>query len=115
MIRILVVLSLLTFGAREPAVACWTDPSEVPYGGATTLYAVNLPADGWSVTTFPYPIGTSRTDPSFTLPVPNVTADTTWYVWRRGHGKSLLRAGPQFNDYHVICIASVHVTEGAIR
>jgi hypothetical protein len=70
------------------------------------LYATGLPIGvEFSITSEPYPTG-----------VHLVTQDGTWsgptwataaYFWTRGHGPSLIKAGPQLNDYSVkaVCFA----------
>lgn len=82
---------------------CWftTDP--------LTFHAINLPTnDAFSITSDPYPTGTGTwsVDGTYTVVVA-ATPPLTFYVWRRGGGVNLLKAGKQLNDYHVIAICSI--------
>ncbi len=68
------------------------------------LYATGLPTTyPFAVTLEPYPVGTTQwsVDGTYAGPV----SFTTAYFWVRGHGPSLIKAGAQLSDYHVICIA----------
>jgi hypothetical protein len=67
------------------------------------LYAVNLPIDeplAFTNTLYPSGVGWRTQDGTATFPV----SVSPVYIWQRGGGKSLLKAGPQLNDYHVIAV-----------
>ena len=82
--------------ARPADVECWFADGY--------LYATGLPTTyPFAVTSEPYPVGTTPWSVDGTFRVQ--TSITTAYFWVRGHGPSLIKAGPQLNDYHVICIA----------
>lgn len=89
---LLVLLYGYAHGARTQA-ACW-------FAGGW-LYATGLPTTyPYSVTSSPYPIGTTQwsTDGTYAGP----TWVTAAYFWVRGHGPSLIKPGRQLNDYHLI-------------
>ena len=97
-IRALALIALLLWAppvAGKGEAACWFE--------AGTLYAQGLPTTypfAWTPT--PYPVGTTllTTDGTYSIQ----TSATSAYFWVRGHGPSLIKAGPQLNDYHVIAI-----------
>lgn len=97
--------------AKAPPTLCWFDPN--PTTGATTLYVTGLPTnDTYAITWDLHPVGTTRTTEDGTVTIPLVLAESrTAYVWQRGGGKSLFKAGPQLNDYHVIAYCSVEVAQ----
>jgi hypothetical protein len=69
------------------------------------LYATGLPTTyPYSVTSEPIPTGTTSwsVDGTLALYVPWVEQA---FFWVRGHGPSLIKAGPGLQDYRVICIA----------
>ena len=88
--------------AKAPDPVCtWT---------ATEFRLANMnPTVPFSVTFEPYPTGTSTyPNADGTWVIPNFwTGPLTAYVWVRGHGPSLIKAGPGLNDYHVVCIAEL--------
>ena len=98
MTRTLALIAALLWAAPVAAkgeATCWFE------GGY--LYAQALPTTypfAWTPTL--YPVGTTimTTDGTYSIQ----TSATTAYFWVRGHGPSLIKAGPQLNDYHVIAI-----------
>jgi hypothetical protein len=82
-----------TVRAKPAAAQCWFADGY--------LYATGLPTTyPYSVTSEPYPSGTTSWSVDGTLAV--LTWATDAFFWVRGHGKSLIKAGPQLNDYHLI-------------
>ena len=84
--------------ARLADTECWITNGH--------LYVIGLPTTyGFAITYDPYPVGTTQMDDDglFDRQWPYPTA----YVWVRGHGPSLIKAGKQLNDYHVIAMCQV--------
>ncbi len=68
------------------------------------LYAEGLPTTyPYAITTESIPTGTTQWSADGTYSGP--TSATAAFFWVRGHGPSLIKAGPGWNDYRVICIA----------
>lgn len=110
------VLAAPVAAAPAPAPACRFDPALISPGQTFVLSAENLPVSKPFAFTFePYPIGTSllTADGTFSInltftpvePVETLTA----YFWVRGGGKSLIKSGPQLNDYRVVAMCSAAV------
>lgn len=101
-LRALLLLALIALGsssafAAKTTAACWFS--------AGWLYAEGLPTTyPYSVTSEPYPTGTTQWSADGTLAVQTWATDA--FIWVRGHGPSLIKAGPALNDYHVIAMCS---------
>jgi hypothetical protein len=92
-LAVLVLLYGSANAAKPTEASCWFADGY--------LYATGLPTTyPYSITTEPYPTGTTSWSVDGTLAVQTWATDA--YVWVRGHGKSLWKAGNQLNDYHVI-------------
>jgi hypothetical protein len=92
--RLLVLLLAFPLMAAKPTTAeCWFEDGWLYASGLPTTYP-------YSVTSEPYPTGTTQWSADGTLAV-ETWATSAWF-WVRGHGKSLIKAGPQLNDYHLI-------------
>jgi hypothetical protein len=106
---ILIALAAL-FLFASPVAAAKNDPAECWFTtNPLTFHAINLPTnDSFSITSDPYPTGTGTwtVDGTYTFVVA-ASPPLTYYVWRRGGGTNLLKAGKQLNDYHVIAICSI--------
>jgi hypothetical protein len=83
--------------APRPETRCWFADGYLYAEGLPTTYP-------YAITTEPYPTGTTQWSVDGTLAVYLPWIDTA-YIWVRGHGPSLIKAGPQLSDFHVICIA----------
>ena len=93
----LAVLALSSLAAKPPETTCWFADGY--------LYATGLPTTyPFAVTQDPYPTGTTQWSVDGTLAAPS--GATTAYFWVRGHGPSLIKAGAQLNDYHVIAMCA---------
>ena len=111
-----ILLSLLmattAFAAKAPPAECSWSPNAIAAGQASVMNATGLPTnDTIAFTWEPYPIGTTlRTDGTYSITWTFSSAGNyTLYIWQRGGGKSLIKAGPQLNDYRVIAICSITV------
>lgn len=93
------VLAAIALGAaKAPETTCWF--------AAGDFYATGLPTTyPFALTYEPYPTGTGSwsTDGTLYLDL-NAAVGTRVFVWVRGHGPSLVKAGPALNDYHVIAL-----------
>ena len=83
-------------------------------GSPVVLSAINLPNDTLlGLTLYPgEPVnprpggGFVTTDGTYTETL-SMTPPITAYFWQRGHGPSLIKLGPQLNDYKVIAICAI--------
>ena len=99
-IGLVLIVSSPVVGGQRQEPSCSLTP--------TLLSAVDLPIDiSFGFTFQPYPsVGLRTQDGTFSREGTYI-APLTAYFWVRGHGPSLIKAGPQLNDYHVIAICSV--------
>lgn len=100
--------------APKPDTACWFMPNQIAAGGTWTMTAVNLP-DEYAATwgpSFGWPLDPAVSSlPGTAIWVGIATNDAIAYIWQRGGGRSLIKAGPRLNDYHVIAMCSL-IVEG---
>lgn len=105
----------LANAAPRPTPSCSFTPSAIAAGEVTTLSAVDLPTDtriGYSFRSYDPSVFWVVPEGAFSItgvwPLPH--GETTAYIWTRGRGKSLIKAGPGLNDYHVIAMCQITVT-----
>lgn len=94
----ILVLTAMALGTSSVMAAPRPEPGCTLADGH--LSAWNLPDDPINVTPTLYPVGGGQLYPDGVM-------ERDWhhpeaFVWTRGGGKSLFKAGKQLNDYHVI-------------
>lgn len=96
--------------APSRVTECHWTPNPVTVDQAATLYVTGLPTTyPFTITFDPYPRGTSWWTVDGTFTSSGWYGSRTAYVWVRGHGPSLIKAGKQLNDYHVIAMCTLEV------
>jgi hypothetical protein len=105
-----ILLSLaLSLSLVTPVLAAPTKvtPSCTISGSPLVLRAINLPDNPLAITSDPYPTGVGIYAVNGTLTITLAASPPiTIYIWQRGGGPSLIKAGAQLNDYHVIAICT---------
>ena len=96
-----IVSFFVLYGAARAEASCRFEGGTLYAAGLSTTYPVGLTYD-------PYPIGIGTGIP--VAPDGTFSHQYGWataYFWVRGHGPSLIKPGPQLNDYHVIAMCEV--------